>query len=183
MPRHRRDIANDLVKDVAEEITLDDNGGDAARRLVFKLAIDKKAVVIERVFVFLSSPRRRLANHPAADALIVYLVDPLPFSLRTSRALGVGLFALDPLALDPLDGVPGATCRTSGSLLRTSHDATKEGRRQRVRGDGGIQVVSVIRRYLRLSYIAYPVFGSLTDGNRRRPFDWLSRQRVDKVDE
>lgn len=117
MPRYGRDIANDLVKDVAEEFTLDDDGSDAARRLVLKLAVHDKAVVVERVFVFLSRPRRRLPGHPTAEAFIVDLVDPLPFGLRTSRALGVGLFVLHPLYT-----YQAATCGTPSSLLCTGHE-------------------------------------------------------------
>ena len=116
VPRPGRDIADDLMKDIAEEITLDNDGSDAARRLVLKLAVDNKAAVVERVFVFLSGPRRRLPSHPAADGLIVDLIDPLPFGLRTGRALGVGLFVLD-----PLDRARGAACGTSRSLLCTGH--------------------------------------------------------------
>ena len=116
VPRHRWDIADDLVKDVAEEFTFDDDSSDAAGGLVLKLAVHNEAVVIERVFVFLPSPRRRFPSHPTADGLIIDLIDPLPFGLRTSRALGVGLFVLDPLDTDQ-----GATCTSSSGLLCTGH--------------------------------------------------------------
>ena len=144
VPRHWRDVANGLVEDIAEEVTLDDDGSDAARRLVIKLAVKNEAVVIERVFVFLPSPRRRLPNHPAANGLIIDLIDTLPFGLRTGRALWVGLFVLD-----PFDPSQGAACGTSRSLLCTSHE-----RRPKVRG-GGSQVASVIRRHPSSSYILY----------------------------
>lgn len=117
MPRYGWDIANDLVKDVTEEFTLDDDGSDAARRLILKLAVHDKAVVVERVFVFLPSPRRRLPGHPTAEAFIVDLVDPLPFGLRTSRALRVGLFVLH-----PLETCQATTCGTPSSLLCTGHE-------------------------------------------------------------
>ena len=116
MPRYGWDIANDLVKGVAEEVTFNDDSSDAAGRLVLKLAVHNKAVVVERVFIFLPSPRSRLPSHPTADALIINLIDPFPFGLRTSRALGVGLFVLH-----PLDTGQATTCGSSSRLLCTGH--------------------------------------------------------------
>jgi hypothetical protein len=70
VPRYGWDIANDLVKNIAEGVAFDDDGSDAAWRLVFKLAVNNKAVVVEWVFVLLPSPRAdsRITQRPTLSS-------------------------------------------------------------------------------------------------------------------